>query len=245
MNEDFIGAQAAGRSKQTEIHPAVDAQGMRSMRSGQGLAALAGHTGARRCPPGAAFEAGAGTVPHNVPLLSVAVRSPGEGVCSPRLSYQRRRAGVLTIFPSADSRPWPGSKPPGETCCRTAWLVVTMEALPWWLMAPEDAASPLAAWLYRTPAKHHQSHRVTELFGLEQPSKAIQPNRQPSATMAIRPHRSNSSRDRDSPTGNLVKVPQLCQPPLKVSLQSRNPTALLGILSSCSMRMQTDKQASK
>ena len=33
--------------------------------------------------------------------------------------------------------------------------MVTMAPLPWWLMAPEDAASLLAPWPYRTPAEHH------------------------------------------------------------------------------------------
>lgn len=101
--------------------------------------------------------------PHNAPLFSPGprVKPGGKRVCSARwalLSYQRRRhngPGVLTILPSGESKPWPGSRLAGETCCRTAWLVVTMAPLPWWLMAPEDAASPLA-WLYLTPAKHHQ-----------------------------------------------------------------------------------------
>lgn len=113
----------------------------------------------------------AGTVarPRRVPVptmphcsVRAACETRGKRVCFARwalLSYQRRRhnrPGVLTILPSGESKPWPGSKPAGETCCRTAWLVVTMAPLPWWLMAPDDAASPLA-WLYRTPAKHRQA----------------------------------------------------------------------------------------
>lgn len=108
-----------------------------------------------------------GTVAPSSPTMRhcsarAACETRGKRVCSARwalLSYQRRRhngPGVLTILPSGESKPWPGSRLAGETCCRTAWLVVTMAPLPWWLMAPEDAASPLAAWLYLTPAKHRQ-----------------------------------------------------------------------------------------
>lgn len=121
-----------------------------------------------RVPPGAPPRRRAvGTVAPSSPTMPycsawAACETRGKRVCSARwalLSYQRRRhngPGVLTILPSGESKPWPGSRLAGETCCRTAWLVVTMAPLPWWLMAPEDATSPLAAWLYRTPAKHHQ-----------------------------------------------------------------------------------------
>lgn len=115
-------------------------------------------------PPGAV-----GTVAPRSPTMPhcsarAACETRGKRVCSARwalLSYQRRRhngPGVLTILPSGESKPWPGSRLAGETCCRTAWLVVTMAPLPWWLMAPEDAASPLA-WLYRTPARHRRHWR--------------------------------------------------------------------------------------
>jgi len=125
----------------------------------------------RRCPPGAEpLRRAAGTVarPRRGPTMPhcsarAACETRGKRVCFARwalLSYQRRRhnsPGVLTILPSGESKPWLGSKAAGETCCRTAWLVVTMAPPPWWLMAPEDAASPLAAWLYRTPAKHRMA----------------------------------------------------------------------------------------
>lgn len=54
----------------------------------------------------------------------------------------------LTILASGDSRLWLCSRPPGDTCWSTDWLV-TMPLLLWWLMLEEEAASP-GPWLYRT-----------------------------------------------------------------------------------------------
>lgn len=112
------------------------------------------------------WHPGPPTMPHC--SARAACETRGKRVCSARwalLSYQRRRRhngpGVLTILPSGESKPWPGSRPAGETCCRTAWLVVTMAPLPWWLMAPEDVTSPLA-WLYLTPARDHRCWHHSE-----------------------------------------------------------------------------------
>lgn len=53
---------------------------------------------------------------------------------------------LLTILPSVDNKPWQGSRPPGDTCCNTDWL------LPWWLMAVEEVTSLVPCWLYRSSA---------------------------------------------------------------------------------------------
>lgn len=179
MNEHFINTHVTGRRKQTVIHPAHIQSARHAINKPRaGLCQIYGlHSentplpaGVRggRVPP---LRRAVGTVAHprRVPVPTMphcsaraACETRGKRVCFARwalLSYQRRRhnsPGVLTILPSGESKPWPGSKPAGETCCRTAWLVVTMAPPPWWLMAPEDAAASPLAWLYRTPAKHHQ-----------------------------------------------------------------------------------------
>lgn len=164
---------SAGESKQRSTQRAASQRGMRSMGAERALSGLWAVFGDHAGPRGRAARSrralGTGTRPRHGPgptmphcSARAACETRGKRVCFARwalLSYQRRRhnrPGVLTILPSGESKPWPGSKPAGETCCRTAWLVVTMAPLPWWLMAPEDAASPPAAWLYRTPAKQHQ-----------------------------------------------------------------------------------------
>lgn len=70
--------------------------------------------------------------------------------CPSLLSYHHlsnNSPGVLTILPSGESKLWPGSKPAGDTCWRTAWLVVTMAVLPWWLIVDEEVTSLFPGWL--------------------------------------------------------------------------------------------------
>lgn len=169
---------SAGENKQRSTQRAFRLQGTQSIKTQSGApsdlwAALGKHAIARRGAETPPLRRVTGTVARprrgpgpTMPHCSAraACETPGESVFAlpawTLLSYQRRRhnrPGVLTILPSGESKPWPGSKLAGETCCRTAWLLVTMAPLPWWLMVPEDAASPLAAWLYRTPAKHRQA----------------------------------------------------------------------------------------
>lgn len=85
---------------------------------------------------------------------------------------------LLTILASGDSRLWPWSSPPGDTCWSTDWLD-GMALLLWWLMVVEEVTSP-GPWLYRTERQRHtEADGWFFLFGVAAVASYIRVQHQP------------------------------------------------------------------